>query len=637
MGATLKVKLRNSPRRLPKRRSTVAAGLLASACAGVALVAAPIFGAAPVAPSVATLTGYHVVRSDGFSRLALQRVGTVNMRDAVAKYTRPTSSSSNAERAPQVALNRLLRHPATSAAADRAALPKAVNTARFGVNVPGEHGFDGVTALINGGANSPDVGSVGDVSPPDQGLAVGPSPAGTVLVEFLNDTLNIYAPNGNTLLGAVPAFQVFGLPPNAFLSDPRAYWDPATGHWFLTMFTVGNSGATIKNGECSNGAAPPKCLSEEFVDVSTTTNPFGNYAVFAIDTSDSSNSANGCPCFGDYDMLGADHNGIYIETNEFPLNSGGPGFNGSVIYAMSKAGLIAAANGAPSPVVERYTVPFTSDPFAGYHLSPSTVTQGAPAPSREYFVESNANLPNNATARNLEVFALLDTRGLKTGAKLPLVENTVSTETYSELPPNAVQKSGPTPLGTSVGFQGTPVLQTDFNAVQEVTYASGDLYAELDTGFGYKSGTNSGAAWFILHPTVTSGHMSVKLVRQGYVETSQNLLYPVIGVNRAGTGFMAFAVAGPNYYPSAAYVSFSRAQGAGNVVHVAARGVAPLDDFTCYPYFHFSTGQCRYGDYSMAQEYKGDIYMATEYVGPQPRDTLSNWGTRVFWAPVSAG
>ncbi len=35
----------------------------------------------------------------------------------------------------------------------------------------------------------------------------------------------------------------------------------------------------------------------------------------------------------------------------------------------------------------------------------------------------------------------------------------------------------------------------------------------------------------------------------------------------------------------------------------SAHGTSPLDDFTCYP--PFSTGQCRYGDYSMAQNYNG--------------------------------
>ena len=67
-------------------------------------------------------------------------------------------------------------------------------------------------------------------------------------------------------------------------------------------------------------------------------------------------------------------------------------------------------------------------------------------------------------------------------------------------------------------------------------------------------------------------------------------------------------------------------------MRIAAKGAGPLDDFTCYP--PFTTGQCRYGDYSMAQNYNGKIYMATEYVAPQPRDVLSNWSTRVWYAPV---
>jgi hypothetical protein len=582
----------------------------------------------------------HVVHGTSFTKLPLHRLGTVNMqkasaRAASARAASARNSSTTSKGSRHVEPLGLLRHPSSMAKREMA-LPRTNSLDTFGGNVANEHGFDGITALINGGANSPDVGGVGDVTPPDQGLAVGPSPAGTVMVEFVNDTLSIYSPSGRTLLGAVPAFDVFNLPPNAFLSDPRAYWDPSSGHWYLTMFTVGNSGGTISNGECSNGAAPPNCLSTQYVAVSITSNPFGNFSVFSIDTSDSSNTANGCPCFGDFDQVGSDGTGFYITTNEFPLNSGGPGFNGTVIYAMSKSELVSAADGGPAPTVERYTIPSSQDPFAGYHVSPSTVTQGSKAPNTEYFVESNANLPNNATANALEVFAFLHTNRLNQDLPLTMVEKTIGSETYTESPPNAIQKSGPTPLGSSLGFNGTPQLETDFSAVQEVTYASGNLFAELDTGFAQGTGENAGAAYFVLHPSITSGSLSVAMSKQGFVETSQNLLYPVIGVNKDGVGYMAFAVAGPDRYPSAAYVTMSAAAGAGSVVHIAANGVNPLDDFSCYPAFG-SPGLCRYGDYSMAQAYSGQIYMATEYVAPQPRDNLSNWGTRVYWAPASEG
>ncbi|HUZ83137.1 MAG TPA: hypothetical protein VMU66_00470, partial [Gaiellales bacterium] len=441
-------------------------------------------------------------------------------------------------------------------------------------------------------------------------LAVGPSPAGTAIVEFVNDTLNIYSPSGKTLLGAVAGFQVFGLPPSAFLSDPRAYWDPQSHHWFLTMFTFGD------------GVSAP--LSTQYVAVSQTTSPFGPYAVFSIDTSDVANTAGGCPCLGDFDQVGSDRSGFYIATNEFSVD--GPDFNGSVIYAMSKNGLISAANGGPLPVLQRYVVPYSGDPFAAYHLSPSTVTQGSSSPNTEYFVESNANLNSGS---GLEVYALLGTSALKTGGRPSMVITTVATEGYAS-PPNASQKNGPTPLGTAVGFTGVAPVQTDFDAVQEVTYAGGRLYAELSTGFNYGSGQNSGAAWFVLHPTAHPSSITVGNVANGYVKTSQNLLYPAIGVNAKGNGYMAFAVSGKSRYPSAGYVTFHNVAGAGSTVHIAASGATPLDDFSCYP--QFGGGACRYGDYSMAQAFNGQIYMATEYTAPQPRDFYANWGTRVWYA-----
>jgi hypothetical protein len=574
--------------------------------------------------------------------LTLQRLHTVDLSHF---QTAPPTPQLHAPSSPRAIPNRLVPGRAKMASAQQSATtvapPQASALSSFAGNVSGEGGFDGVTATINGAENSPEIGGVGDVTPPDQGLAVGQGSAGTVLAEFVNQTLNFYSSDGATLLGGIPGFQVFGLPPNTFLSDPRVYWDPSSGHWFLTMFDFANSGGTISNGECSNGAAPPNCLSTQYIAVSNTTDPLGVYTVFSIDTSDSSNTANGCPCFGDFDQVGADANGFYISTNEFPLNSGGPGFNGTVIYAMSKSGLInAAEHGGSLPAVQRYAVPLTSgslpnpsvtsDPFAGYHLAPSTVTQGSSSPDTEYFVESNANLPNNATASGLEVFELLHTQLLATGGTPQLVMTTVNTENYSELPPNAVQKAGPTPFATSQGFSGPAMLQTDFNAVQEVTYANGLLYAELSTGFSNSS--NAGAAWFVLKPKQGSSG-SVTNAGNGYVEAPDSLLYPVIGVNAAGHGYMAFAVSGSDMYPSAAYIAFNGANGPTGSVHLAAAGSAPIDDFSCYSYPGYTTSGCRYGDYSMAQEYNGNVYMATEYAAPQPREYYANWGTRLFWAP----
>ncbi len=83
-----------------------------------------------------------------------------------------------------------------------------------------------------------------DVSPPDQGLGVGTSSAGTAIVESLNLTIQAFTPSGapltvpigaNTFMGLGPCTGT-GFPTNC-PSDPRVYWDPQTKHWFLTDFT----------------------------------------------------------------------------------------------------------------------------------------------------------------------------------------------------------------------------------------------------------------------------------------------------------------------------------------------------------------------------------------------------------------
>ena len=608
----------NISERVPRRRGTwsrrAVLGTIGAGALAVS-IALPTAASAAASTSARAHATSHVVKVGG-GTIALKKLGTVNLRALASKDARLRARSHGTSVRPKRTVVPLKLVPG---AAKHAAAPRSMRVGDSNIlpitnmNVAGQHGFDGITAAINGSANSPGIGGVGDVSPPDQGLAVGPSSAGTVAVEFVNDTLNIYSMSGKTLLGAIPAFQVFGLPSNAFMSDPRAYWDPQTQHWFLTMFIVGTA----------NGSQP----SIQFIDVSQTTSPFGPYTTFGINTTDSANTAGGCPCFGDYDQIGADRSGFFIATNEFSI--GGPYFNGSVIYAISKGGLISAARGSvPPPVVQVYRVPYASDSFAAYHISPSTVTPGAQTRDTEFFVESNSNLNYG---RALHVYALMDTNHLNTGGRPTMVETSVPSEFYS-FPPNAFQKSGPFPYGQSIGATGVGQLQSDFNAVQEVTYAGGMLYGTMSTGFNYGTGQNVGAAWFVLAPKVSGTGISVTVARQGYVRTSQNLLYPVLGVNARGWGYMAFAVAGPNRYPSAGYIVFKGTRGTAGPVHIAASGTTPLDDFTCYA--PFSSGQCRYGDYSMAQFYNGRVYMATEYTAPQPRDHNSNWGTRVWSAPI---
>jgi hypothetical protein len=649
--------------RAPFLRTALCAALAATV-SSVGLVASG--AGAPVGAAHLTARSTSVPAST--STLALHVVGKVNLT-RIAGTAAAFSSRSRVEgpnyphhSTPLGLVHQPNAFSTRALMASSSSLPKA-SLDSIGGNVKGEHSLNGISALVNSSYNSPQLGGVGDVTPPDQGLGVGPGPSGsTALLEMVNDTFAAYSPSGKRLIAPLAAFQVFDQPPTTFMSDPRVYWDPQSGHWFLTMFAVpalGGSG-TGPYGCVNGGVIENGCNSAQFVAVSVTKKALGTYKVFWFDTTDGTNSTSevpgpgghigdDCPCFGDYDMVGMDNSGLYISTNEFcfnsspsctPVQQGGTnqtgGFNGTVIYAISKSGLIAAADGkGNAPAAQRYGVDTLTDPFAAYHLAPSSVTQGSHAPSTEYFVESNANLPGDptATTSGLEVFALLHTARLATGGTPTFASTKVGTEKYTAIPPAAVQESGPIPYGNLAGTGTTPGLQTDFNAVQEVTFASGHLYAELDTGLALGTQENAGAAWFVLNPQPASSSLTASKAANGYVETNQDVLYPDISVNATGQGYMAFALAGPGMYPSAAYVSFNGTKGTGHTVYVAAAGSNPLDDFSCYPASGVS-GDCRYGDYSMAQQYHGTTYMATEYVPSGARDTYANWGTRLYDAPT---
>ncbi len=190
-------------------------GRAAAATVGAFALAGALATTAPAAlassSAHAQAQSSRIVKAGG-GHVRLHRIGTVNLR----ALARADARRSKAAASPSATHMRMapLGLPRNAGAARNAArqVSAAALTRKVAGNVPGARGFDGITAAINGAANSPDTGGVGDVSPPDQALAVGPSTAGTAIVEYVNDTLNIFAPNGKTLLGAIPGYQIYGLP-----------------------------------------------------------------------------------------------------------------------------------------------------------------------------------------------------------------------------------------------------------------------------------------------------------------------------------------------------------------------------------------------------------------------------------------
>jgi hypothetical protein len=116
---------------------------------------------------------------------------------------------------------------------------------------------------------------------------------------------------------------------------------------------------------------------------------------------------------------------------------------------------------------------------------------------------------------------------------------------------------------------------------------------------------------------------------------NDNLLYPAIGVSNNGTGAMVFTLTGPDYFPSAAYIPITLANGPASAVRLPGTGAAPDDGFTCYPPFG---PPGRWGDYSAAVAVADDsVWIATEYISKKKRDHFTNWGTFIGVLPLPDG
>lgn len=471
-----------------------------------------------------------------------------------------------------------------------------------------------------------------DVEPPDQGLCAHSG----VVLEAVNLAVRVYAEGGTALSATVSLNDFFALPPavssngknttfGPFLSDPRCYYDSQTGRWFLTALEIDVNPYTGALG----------FRSSELIAVSQTSDPTGTYGLFSLDTtndgSDGTPAEPNCPCFGDQPRIGADAHGFYISTDSYPIH-GVFNSNGGELYASSKQGLAAAATGsaAPPALVAIHVGAIPIDGYPANAVQPAETPEGGSyAPNREYFLSTpdfnGFATMGGAGAKAVVLWTLSNTSTLSSATPLvSLTEAIVPSERYTP-PVNARQKPGPRPLGDSLGAPLPPISVND-DRMQQVEYVRGKVYSALNTGIGGASGTarRSAIAWFQVSPSGTGGTVT----NQGYLAAAgaTSLMYPAIGLTKAGLGVMTFSVSGPTIYPSAAYVPFSGSP-TSTAITVVGPGSAPEDGFTCYAAEGFGPA-CRWGDYSAASsDGSGHVVVGDEMIPNTARDPLANWGT----------
>jgi hypothetical protein len=456
--------------------------------------------------------------------------------------------------------------------------------------------FDGLNDLTNDQL-------FGALTPPDQGLCVGPDHtikgAPDAVWEVVNEVGQETTRNGTILTGPLSLPTLFQ-DPNAF-SDPRCLFDPSTQSFYFTQISFPASG--------------PNALEENTVNDVLVINSRGA-AVYQFD------SSLGGTCLGDQPKVGFDNNALIISTDEYC----GPNQveQGAIIQVISKSQLVheaATVNFATSPVLS-----LAGDPIVG--LDPA-INTGTPTAYLVNSVPFLADGSNNPVGNTLGLWTVFNTASVTTGRGAPtLTSKVMASEPYAF--PVPAPSTGD---GSVTTFNGFPItsetalnpddsrLSAPVNATPG-PFGTVNLWTALDAAVVPSTGTatRDGAAWFEINTGIG------RVINQGFVAASgsASLLYPAVQSSPGGKAAMVFTITSPTINPSAAFTMIGRPG-----ITIVGQGSGPHTSFADAPPFNSP----RWGDYSWAttDPESGDIFMATEYIPPTAEyDGFDNWGTFVF-------
>jgi hypothetical protein len=239
----------------------------------------------------------------------------------------------------------------------------------------------------------------------------------------------------------------------------------------------------------------------------------------------------------------------------------------------------------------------------------------------EYLVGALGSQLDNRIA----IWTLTNTSSLNSATPdIHASDTVVSSEVYG-FPPAIVQPNGPTPVADSLK-QHENLLDGGDDRMQAAVYAHGKLWAAGDTIVKTPTGSSQvGTAYYMIDPSGPA------VVKEGYLSVrGDSVTRPSLGVTSAGKVVIGVTLAGPDYFPSAAYVTLDDSPAsAPAALAVAAAGPVPADGFTGYSSFQGS-GVERWGDYGYAAADGNAVWVANEWIpGLATAPDIANWSTFV--------
>jgi hypothetical protein len=337
-------------------------------------------------------------------------------------------------------------------------------------------------------------GQTGGWTPPDGGIAVGPSD----VIECVNVMCEIWTTSGIALQTFFPG-GLWGLSPypSSYIGDPMVMYDAVSGHFIMSIadWAATNSCAT----SCVFNA------NTNLVAVSQTSDPTGFWNAYLAPACTASACTTASEPFGDQPRLGMTAGVVTVTDNMYDLSTGA--YLGTSLTVLNKAQMIAAA----SPNFNQFFLPCVSSTNCPASVQPA---QSLTRTSTQFLVTGHnwANLPSTNV---LDLYRITGTPGVTTVA--------LHGPSHVTLPHSMSQP----PPGDQPGAAGT--LNTDDYRIQTVDFRSGLI-------------------WFTFNDACTpSGDTTVRPCA-GFVEISVKSGLHVlqqfdIGISGAGT-----------YYPSLGFM-----------------------------------------------------------------------------------
>lgn len=454
--------------------------------------------------------------------------------------------------------------------------------------------FDGVSAIDNKTA------AAFDLEPPDEGLGAGHG----FVVNFVNVTGAVYDTRGAVVQPPFFLNTFFGEPADANTSDPRVYFDANVGRWFATMLAYSFT---------EDGTA----IAESHLDVaaSDSSDPTDSWHVYRVDAS--SPTHGGCPCLGDYPILGVDGTNVYVSTQEFTgdLQS----YNGAQLYILPVSELVAGRSSVHLATFEN----LQADGSLAFRVQFANEPRSAPAELAMSTIDWTGDGDNRVV-----VWAVTHRKALARGRMPALSSRVISTEGYFPAPPTQ------TPPGycDACDAPTSGLVDSGPDAMYETQFLHGKLVGALATGVNVAgdSAPRAGIGWLVVAPRVRHGQVTggTRVQRQGYLASNGlGLLYPHVNMTANGSMAMAMGLGGPGTYLSAA-TSVAPRGGRFGPIRMIAPGVTTDNGFTGTEDFG---GVGRWGDYSNGQVIPGTnrVWLATQYI-PGGGDANANWGNRIW-------